>query len=118
MQVNEIKNIAINALDDAKALNIKCLDVKDISTIADHMLIASGTSKRHVRSVAENLVVKIKKSGMQPIGTEGEDEAEWILVDLGDVLVNIMMPDARERYDLEKLWSPSFDQETPTNSSQ
>lgn len=111
MQVNAIRDIAINALEDSKALDIKCIDVKDQSNVTDYMIIASGTSRRHVRSMADNLAVNVKKSGLMLLGTEGEEEAEWILVDLGDVLVHVMMPDTRTFYDLEKLWAPGLRQE-------
>ena len=117
MQVNAIRDIAINALEDAKALDIKCIDVKGLSSVTDYMVIASGTSKRHVRSMADNLAVKAKKSGLIPLGTEGEEEAEWILVDLGDVLVNVMMPDTRTLYDLEKLWAPELRHEAQQDVS-
>lgn len=111
MQVNVIRDTAISALEDAKALDIKCIDVKDLSSVTDYMIIASGTSKRHVRSMADAVAVKVKKNGLMPLGTEGQEEAEWILVDLGDVLVHMMMPDTRTFYDLEKLWAPGLKQE-------
>jgi len=118
MQVKEIKGIAIDALEDSKALDIQCIDVKGLSSVTDYMIIATGTSKRHVRSVAENLAVNVKKRGLAPLGSEGEAEAEWILVDLGDVLVNVMMPDTRARYNLEKLWSPILGEEKKEDTSQ
>lgn len=105
MQADQLKDIVIDALEDGKALNIQCLDVRDRSNVTDYMLIASGTSRRHVNSVAENVVMKVKEQGLLPLGLEGQDAAEWILVDLGDVVVNVMMPDTRLFYDLEKLWT-------------
>lgn len=105
MQADQLKDIVIDALEDVKAVNIQCLDVRDRSNVTDYMIIASGTSRRHVNSVAENVVTKVKEQGVLPLGQEGQDASEWILVDLGDVVVNVMMPDTRLFYDLEKLWT-------------
>lgn len=105
MQAKQLKKLVIDALEDAKAQNIECIDVRKRSNVTDYMVIASGTSRRHVNSVAENLVIKVKEQGILPLGKEGQDASEWILVDLGDVVVNVMMPDTRDFYDLEKLWS-------------
>ncbi len=109
MQAEQLKDFVIDALEDGKAINIQCMDVKELSNVTDYMIVASGTSRRHVKSVAENVVTKVKEAGMLPIGQEGQDAAEWILVDLGDVVVNVMMPDTRLFYDLEKLWSVPAD---------
>lgn len=105
MQVERLKELVIDALEDGKALNIQCLDVKDRSNVTDYMVVASGTSRRHVNSVAENVVMKAKERGIRPLGREGQDASEWILVDLGDVVVHVMMPETRLFYDLERLWS-------------
>ena len=104
MDTEALKTIVIEALEDRKAVDIRCLDVRALSNVTDCMVIASGTSRRHVKSLAENVVVCIKKQGVMPLGMEGEDQAEWVLVDLGDVVVNVMMPDTRLFYDLERLW--------------
>ena len=106
-----LKDIVIDALDDMKAKDIVTLDVKPLTSVADLMIVASGTSNRHVKSIAENVREKVKNNGLQPLGIEGEDVAEWVLVDLGDIIVHIMLPDTRRFYDLEKLWSMSPEQQ-------
>lgn len=103
----DIKDIAINALEDMKAKDIVCLDVKPLTSMADYMIVCSGTSNRHVKSIADHLVENSKKAGHQPSGVEGENGSEWVLVDLIDVIVHVMLPDTRKFYDLEKLWSMS-----------
>ena len=107
----------IDALEEPKAQNITELDVRDVTSMADYMVIASGTSNRHVKALADNVVEAAKKAEHPPIGTEGEDTGEWILVDLGDVIVHLMLPATREFYDLERLWRnpdhhPNRDQQT------
>ena len=106
-----LKKIVIDALEDMKAKDIVTLDVKPLTSVADLMVVASGTSNRHVKSIAENVREKVKLNGLQPLGIEGDDVAEWVLVDLGDIIVHIMLPDTRRFYDLEKLWSMSPDQQ-------
>jgi ribosome-associated protein len=96
--------IVTAALDDMKAVNVKELDVRGLTDIADIMMIASGNSDRHVRSIAEHVVVKAKAAGFRPLGIEGSRDAEWVLVDLQDILVHVMLPRVREFYGLEKLW--------------
>jgi ribosome silencing factor RsfS/YbeB/iojap len=92
------------ALDDMKAVNVKVLDVRGLTDIADTMVIASGNSDRHVRSIADNVVRKAKEAGFRPLGTEGARDGEWVLVDLADILVHVMLPRVREFYGLERLW--------------
>lgn len=96
--------VALDALEEMKARNITTMDVRNMTSVADDMVIASGTSTRHVKAVADNVIEKAKAAGIMPMGTEGQQACEWILVDLGDVIVHVMQPSAREYYDLERLW--------------
>jgi len=96
---------AVDALESLKAKDVVQLDVRGKSSVADFMLVASGTSSRHVKSIADEVVKFAKNLGVMPLGVEGEREAEWVLVDLGDVLVHVMLPRVREMYALERLWS-------------
>lgn len=93
------------ALDDLKALEPVVLDVRSLSSVMDWMVIASGTSSRHVKSLADNVLMKAKEQGIRPLGVEGERVGEWVLVDFGDVVVHVMQPAVRSFYDLERLWS-------------
>jgi ribosome-associated protein len=99
-----LKTIVIDALDDMKALEVKVLDVRGLTDIADYMVIASGTSDRHVRSVAQRVVEKTKAAGFRPHGVEGQQDGDWVLIDLSDMIVHVMLPRVREFYGLEKLW--------------
>lgn len=99
-----LTDLILATLEDMKAQNVKVIDVRKLTDVADTMVVASGTSDRHVRSIAGRLVEKMKQSGHQPFGVEGERDGEWVLVDLQDVIVHIMLPRIREFYGLEKLW--------------
>ncbi len=99
-----LKAIVIDALEDLKAVNPVSIDVRGLTDVMDWMIVASGNSNRHVKSLADNLSVSAKASGYMPIGIEGMDAGEWVLVDLGDVVAHIMMPATRDFYDLERLW--------------
>ena len=92
------------ALDDMKAVNVKVMDVRGVTDIADCMVVASGNSDRHVRSIADRVVERAKLGGFRPFGVEGARESEWVLVDLNDVIVHVMLPRVREFYGLEGLW--------------
>ena len=105
MQGAELKDFVIDKVDDLKAKNIISLDVKDKSTITDYMVICSGTSKTHVKSIAEYVALETKNAGFPPVGIEGRDGSEWVLVDLGDVILHVMQDQTRDFYQLEKLWS-------------
>lgn len=102
--------LVIRALEDLKGVNIKVLDVTGMTAITDRMVIVSGTSTRHVRSLADHVVMKAKEADNPPLGIEGERAAEWVLIDLGDVVVHVMLPPIRTFYALEKLWSVGSDE--------
>lgn len=93
------------ALDDMKAVNVKVLDVRGLTDIADTLIIASGNSDRHVRSITDRVVQSAKAAGHPPFGVEGARDGEWALVDLHDVIVHVMLPRVREFYGLERLWA-------------
>jgi ribosome silencing factor RsfS/YbeB/iojap len=95
------------ALGDMKAVNVKVFDVRKVTDVSDCMVLASGTSDRHVRSIADRVVERAKAAGFRPMGVEGERDGEWVLVDLNDVVVHVMLPRVREFYGLEELWEPA-----------
>lgn len=102
---DRLLNIVTDAIDDMKGVDMTVIDVRDMTSITDHMVIVSGTSSRHVKAIAENVEVNAKQGGYTPLGVEGTETAEWVLIDLGDVVVHVMMPATREFYSLEKLWA-------------
>lgn len=104
MDTKELLKIVLNSLDDLKSVDALALDVHKKTSVTDWMVIVSGTSNRHVISLAENVVIKAKQAGIKPLGIEGEDVGEWVLVDLGDIVVHVMQPEIRDFYSLEKLW--------------
>lgn len=104
MPVSTLEEAVIQSLEDLKAVDLRVLDVSELTSITEIMVIASGTSDRHVKALAENVVEKSKAFGRQPLGVEGEREGEWVLVDLDTVLVHVMLPRVRAFYNLEKLW--------------
>jgi ribosome-associated protein len=99
-----LEKLVLAALDEMKAVNIKLLDVRELTDIADAMIVASGTSDRHVRAIAQRVVEKAREAGQRPLGIEGERDGEWVLVDLQDVLLHVMLPRVREFYSIEQLW--------------
>ncbi len=100
-----LRRRVLAALEELKAHDIREIDVRGRTSIADLLIIASGTSSRHVKSIADEVVKFAKRAGMLPLGVEGEAEAEWVLVDLGDIIVHVMLPRIREFYGLERLWT-------------
>lgn len=102
---DRLRDIVLDALDNLKAKDVAEIDVRGKSSVADLLVVASGTSSRHVKSLADEVVKKAKQAGQPPIGVEGQREAEWVLVDLGDVIVHVMLPRTREFYGLERLWT-------------
>ena len=111
--VRNCRQMAVDALNSLKAIDVAVLDVRDRTSFTDYMIVASGTSSRHVISIAEAVIEQAKQSPTPPRGIEGQEVGEWILVDLGDVIVHVMMPEIREYYELEKLW-----RETPVSKPQ
>ena len=104
--INEtLRKRVIDALEELKAKDVRELDVRGKTSIADTLVIASGTSARHVKSIADEVIKFAKQAGVMPLGVEGQLEAEWVLVDLGDIIVHIMLPRIREFYGLERLWT-------------
>ncbi len=109
---DRLRSLVLGALDDLKARDIREVDVREKSSVTDLLVIASGTSSRHVKSIADEVVRKAKQAGLPPIGVEGQREAEWVLVDLGDIVVHVMLPRTREFYGLERLWTVGDDMPT------
>jgi ribosome-associated protein len=105
MTIDELKQMSLDALDDLKAEDITVLDVRGKTTVTDWIIVATGSSSRHVKSIANSVISAAKEANRAPLGSEGEDEGEWVLVDLGDVIVHVMQRQVREYYDLESLWS-------------
>lgn len=106
MKTNQLQQLAIEALEDLKALDLVTFDVRELTTIADVMIICSGRSNRHVKSIAESVIKKAKESGISYVRSEGLQDGEWVIVDLGDIVIHVMQPAAREFYNLEDLWEP------------
>ena len=100
----DLKAMVLAALEDAKANDVRQLDVRRLTDITDWMVVASGTSTRHVLALADHVRTQVKAQGLSPIGTEGESGSDWVLLDYGDVVVHLMLPDTRGFYDLEGLW--------------
>ncbi|MCC5860345.1 MAG: ribosome silencing factor [Gammaproteobacteria bacterium] len=104
MQSEEIKDLVLAALDDAKGEQVRVLDVRELTSITDWMVVVSGRSDRHVKALSDAVLERARDIGVRPIGVEGQRGGEWVLVDFADVLVHVMLPRIREFYNLEKLW--------------
>jgi ribosome-associated protein len=114
--VEHLRQRVVAALEELKAKDVREIDVRGKTSIADILIIASGTSTRHVKSIADEVVKYAKQAGMMPLGVEGQREAEWVLVDLGDIVVHVMLPRIREFYGLERLWTVGDDMPAAANS--
>lgn len=106
MELEQLRDTVVHALEDLKAVDVRVLDVRGRCSFTDLMIFASGTSDRHVKSLASNVDEKVREGGVRPLGVEGADQAQanWVLLDLGDIVVHVMLPETREFYQLEKLW--------------
>ena len=104
MNGEQLKQLVVDAIEDVKGIDVKTLDVRGQSSVTDVMVIASGNTARQVKAIADNIIEQAKAAGIKPMGVEGEQHAEWVLVDLGDVVAHIMQPSIRDFYNLEKLW--------------
>lgn len=110
MTLEQVRDTALAGLDEGKAQDVKVMDVRSFTDMTDFMILATGTSSRHVVAIADNLVDYMKNHGHRPLGVEGREEADWVLVDLNDAIVHIMQADARVFYDLDKLWGEELRQ--------
>ena len=113
---NTLQSIMV-VLDDIKAVDTRVIDVKKMTSVTDYMIIVSGTSSRHVKSIADKVIAHAKKNNLPLLGVEGIEESEWVLIDLGDIIVHIMQPPVREYYQLERLWSTEIQTSTPVPES-
>lgn len=103
-ELDALKQLVVDALDDLKAQDVRIIDVRGKTAITDMMIVASGTSDRHVKALSDSVIRKAKEAGVKPLGVEGNRECEWVLVDLNDIIVHVMLPRVRDFYNLEKLW--------------
>ena len=105
MKSDQVKDVALAALEELKGRHLVALDVRHLTDMTDYMVIATGTSNRHVSALAEQVTDELRQHDMRPLGTEGQQVSEWVLVDYGDVVVHVMLSETRAFYDLERLWS-------------
>ncbi len=117
MKTEDLKKLVIDSLEDMKARDIVEMDVSEISGFTDVMIICTGTSSRQVKAIADHVALEAKKQGHPPNGSEGVTAAEWVLIDLGDIIVHVMQQNARDFYQLEKLWNPEFNQDSDIDQS-
>lgn len=112
MNIEELKALVVNAVEDVKAFDVNIVDVNGRSSVTDVLVFASGRSDRQVKSIANNVIIEAKKAGIAPLGVEGLNTGEWVLVDLGDVVVHVMLPQVRDYYGIERMWDvddPDYD---------
>jgi ribosome-associated protein len=114
MKASPLLKLVTSAIEDIKGLDIRVLDVTRLTTITDHMVVCTGTSNRHVKSIADNIIAMAKQAGYRPLGVEGVDAGEWVLVDLADVVAHVMQAQTRAFYQLEKLWDVPPPEPEPT----
>ncbi|MBB3140101.1 ribosome silencing factor [Halomonas sp. THAF12] len=105
MHIDALKTLVLDALEELKARDVAVLDVSHLTSVTDLMVVASGTSSRHLAALSSKVIQAVKEQGVSPLGVEGESGADWVLVDLGDLVVHIMLPETRQLYDLERLWA-------------
>jgi len=105
MKTDRLQKLVMDSILDLKALDPVVINVSELTDVTDKLIIASGTSNTHVRAIAENVCNKIKELGLKPLGVEGKESGDWVLVDFGDLVVHVMLPATREFYSLEKLWN-------------
>jgi ribosome-associated protein len=102
-----LRDLVTSALEELKGFDLRVLDVRSLTTVTDFMVVASGNSNRHVKALARNVVEQAKAEGNPPLGVEGDRDGEWVLIDLYDVVVHVMLPRVRDFYQIEQLWTPS-----------
>jgi len=117
LTTEQLQQLVVSSLEDFKAADITVIDVSGKNPLTERMVIATGNSTRHVKSMADNLVDNAKAAGNSPLGVEGAGEGEWVLVDLNDVIVHLMLPQTRAFYNLEKLWEASADHRSGVSST-
>jgi len=111
MQIETLLALVEGELNERKALNLTVLDVRNKTSFTDYMIIVTGTSNRHIKALCDYVEIKVKENGVMPLGVEGDMTSDWVLLDLGDVIVHAMTEQAREYYQLEKLWTVGADKE-------
>ena len=112
MKLDELKALAVNAVEDLKAFDVNVVDITGRSSVTDVLVFASGRSDRQVKSIANNVILEAKKADVAPLGVEGLNTGDWVLVDLGDVVVHVMLPQVRDYYGIERMWDvddPDYD---------
>ena len=116
MKKKELREIILEAANDLKGKSINCIDVRRLTSIADYMVIVTGRSSTHVKALSDNVVKEVKKANFEVVGVEGRAQSEWVLVDVGDIVVHVMLSQFRKLYNLEELWnfevSPKFEKKS------